>query len=192
MNLDLLKKLVRLANNNPNENEANLAARKACKLLEEADFSTAPPVTPQRPASTYGQSSPTGRDPFKDIFDEMFRNATTGWKPSEAQERFWRGGSAGGGKSNRNPSEDDIRRENERIRREEQRFREQRNKENYYYKGPWMDEPREYKHAQERELSCSKCTLKIWTKFVGDEKTYVCNVCQWNKFNEERETGKWK
>lgn len=38
MNLDLLKKLTRLANNNPNENEANLAARKVCKLLEENNF----------------------------------------------------------------------------------------------------------------------------------------------------------
>lgn len=35
MNLDLLKKLVRLANNNPNDNEANLAARKVCKMIEE-------------------------------------------------------------------------------------------------------------------------------------------------------------
>lgn len=35
MNLDLLKKLARLANNNPNDNEANLAARRVCKMLEE-------------------------------------------------------------------------------------------------------------------------------------------------------------
>lgn len=33
-----LEKLVRLANNNPNENEANLAARYACKMLEEHKF----------------------------------------------------------------------------------------------------------------------------------------------------------
>jgi hypothetical protein len=39
MNLDLLKKLTRLANNNPNDNEANLAARKVCKMLEEANWS---------------------------------------------------------------------------------------------------------------------------------------------------------
>jgi hypothetical protein len=38
MNLDLLKKLTRLANNNPNENEANLAARKVCKMLAECDW----------------------------------------------------------------------------------------------------------------------------------------------------------
>ena len=38
MNLELLKKLVKLANNNPNDNEANLAARKVCKMIEEAKF----------------------------------------------------------------------------------------------------------------------------------------------------------
>lgn len=38
MKLDLLKKLTALANNNPNENEANLAARKVCLMLAEAKF----------------------------------------------------------------------------------------------------------------------------------------------------------
>lgn len=38
MNLELLIKLVKLANNNPNEHEANFAARKACKLIEESKF----------------------------------------------------------------------------------------------------------------------------------------------------------
>lgn len=38
MNLDLLKKLIRLANNNPNDNEANSAARRVCKMLEEDNF----------------------------------------------------------------------------------------------------------------------------------------------------------
>lgn len=38
MNLGLLKKLVRLANSNPNEHEANSAARRVCKLIEEGKF----------------------------------------------------------------------------------------------------------------------------------------------------------
>lgn len=36
--LEILKKLTALANNNPNENEANLAARKVCRLLQESNF----------------------------------------------------------------------------------------------------------------------------------------------------------
>lgn len=38
MNLKLIEKLVKLANHNPNENEANSAARRVCKLIEEANF----------------------------------------------------------------------------------------------------------------------------------------------------------
>lgn len=39
MNSDQLIKLIKLANNNPNENEANSAARKVCKIIEENKFS---------------------------------------------------------------------------------------------------------------------------------------------------------
>jgi len=46
MNLDLLKKLVKLANNNPNEHEANSAARRACKLIENAEFKFVADVKP--------------------------------------------------------------------------------------------------------------------------------------------------
>lgn len=38
MNIELLKKLVKLANNNPNDHEANSAARRACKLIEKSKF----------------------------------------------------------------------------------------------------------------------------------------------------------
>ncbi len=38
MNINLIIKLARLANENPNENEANLAARKVCSLIKQADY----------------------------------------------------------------------------------------------------------------------------------------------------------
>lgn len=38
MNKELIIKLAKLANNNPNENEANAAARKVCVLLAEGHF----------------------------------------------------------------------------------------------------------------------------------------------------------
>lgn len=38
MNLELLKKLVKLALHNPNENEANAAAVKVCKIIEAGEF----------------------------------------------------------------------------------------------------------------------------------------------------------
>lgn len=39
MNLNIVQKLIKLANNNSNENEANLAARKVCKMLTDYKFS---------------------------------------------------------------------------------------------------------------------------------------------------------
>lgn len=79
MKLDILMKLIALANNNPNDNEANLAARKACKAIIEHKFvitggttssqqqTTTPPKTPPRQPNT-------GRDPFWDFvdFDDIF------------------------------------------------------------------------------------------------------------------------
>src|SRR5688572_7856116 len=38
MEKDKLIKLIKLANNNPSEGEANAAARKVCRLLAESDF----------------------------------------------------------------------------------------------------------------------------------------------------------
>lgn len=38
MNISLLTKLVKLANNNPNDNEANSAARRVCKMIEDGEF----------------------------------------------------------------------------------------------------------------------------------------------------------
>jgi hypothetical protein len=51
MNLDLLKKLVKLANNNPNENEANAAARKVCEMLAEANFNLGVVIEPLNAAA---------------------------------------------------------------------------------------------------------------------------------------------
>lgn len=72
MDKDLIVKLIRLANNNPNENEANMAARKACKLLGESDFM---PSTSRRPG--FGTPDNHGRS----------NNPT--WQPSASQEEWF-------------------------------------------------------------------------------------------------------
>lgn len=53
MKLDLLKKLVKLANHNPNEHEANMAARRACKMLEESKFDLTPDHIRVKPSKPY-------------------------------------------------------------------------------------------------------------------------------------------
>jgi hypothetical protein len=85
MNLNLLKKLTKLANHNPNEHEANSAARRVCKMLEESDWKVIPEIktaagkiTPDMQGSWHVKKpeSPTsGFRPDQQYYDEM-RNMT--------------------------------------------------------------------------------------------------------------------
>ena len=88
MNIDLITKLAKLANNNPNEHEANLAARKACKLIAEGNFkftndsksSPIPGYQPSQKQQEYYQSASnpsTGYNPYENFFrtrQERWRN----------------------------------------------------------------------------------------------------------------------
>lgn len=95
MNFDLITKLARLANNNPNENEANLAARKACKLLAEGNFtftnwSPEPKKQQQQynPADSrnYRSASNPVDNPFADFFKSR-EKAWDGFKSPPKQEK---------------------------------------------------------------------------------------------------------
>ncbi len=65
MNLDLLKKLTKLANHNPNDHEANSAARRVCKMLEECNF-TLTPVAKDNPLT----------------WNDIVRSETSSWRSS--------------------------------------------------------------------------------------------------------------
>src|SRR5262245_10501112 len=64
--LDILQKLIALANNNPNENEANTAARRVCKMLAEMKVNfkrnvasnKVPPPTPRQQANPWAYDNP--------------------------------------------------------------------------------------------------------------------------------------
>lgn len=116
MNLDLLKKLTRLANNNPNENEENLAARRVCKMLEEGKFSlpiegpkisgASTPYGPRKPWSAYDPKTSSAnwqtnaeevkraqeraKQAEKVRYAEEVRQEQE-WKATE-EERKWKGG----------------------------------------------------------------------------------------------------
>jgi hypothetical protein len=66
---EILMKLISLANNNPNDNEANAAARRVCKMLAEmkVNFITKKPVVTQPP---FTRPAPVSEDMF-DILREM-------------------------------------------------------------------------------------------------------------------------
>ena len=76
MKLELLKKLTALANNNPNENEANLAARKVCLMLAECNFylgiEVKEPKSKGPGAPFRSASNPTGPNPFWDFFTRAY------------------------------------------------------------------------------------------------------------------------
>lgn len=60
MNIELIVKLVKLANNNPNENEANLAARKVCSLIAAGDYKFSQTKTAQ--AKVHVKSNPVSKN----------------------------------------------------------------------------------------------------------------------------------
>lgn len=95
MKLEILKKLIALANNNPNDNEANLAARKVCKALVEDDYvaqlsEISPPIPPKATKTTKSW------DPYQDIYDLMNRAAAErerqrkAYTPNNPYEGYWR------------------------------------------------------------------------------------------------------
>lgn len=86
--LELIIKYIRMANHpSSNENEANIASRKACKLLEEINFAEmksqeqrrpVPPAyqppTPRPAATSVNWNVYDETSPINDFINEMFRN----------------------------------------------------------------------------------------------------------------------
>jgi hypothetical protein len=80
LNWSLITKLAKLANHNPNDNEANAAARKVCQLLEDGGFNGTQKPTPKQQEGSWTRPQPAPASPiyddpiFKDLFNEYFRN----------------------------------------------------------------------------------------------------------------------
>lgn len=177
MNLELIKKLTKLANNNPNDNEANLAARKVCKLLEEGNFSltqTNTTPTPSNRPQSYG-------NPFtEDIFDAIYGRGSRG--PGKSRTAY------------------DKVREEQNKQQYDPRKRETKYREDYYdyveydekiYNRPFSnvqyDEKGQRKSKLKRILKCKECKQNQETGFVGLPELYVCDKCQWTAFRKGKE-----
>lgn len=172
MNFDLIKKLIKLANNNPNDNEANLAARKVCKLLADYAFGAATEAPRNRP--TPPNAGPTRSNPFTgnpfsaDFIEEMLRQN----REAAARER------ARDARRQEYDAETYQRREYERARR--------------YQSSVWdipytaaNPPPRQEPRPDKRSLACTKCGKVKLTAYVGN--LYVCNECQWTDYQQQRE-----
>lgn len=68
MNYELIIKLAKLANNNPNEHEANSAARKVCILLAEGGFKFGNSRSPFNPIPDYPKWE---SDPLTDLMNQQ-------------------------------------------------------------------------------------------------------------------------
>ena len=153
MNLDLLKKLIRLANNNPNDNEANLAARKVCVMIAQAEEkeelrwgskSRPSPGAPPRPSPGTPPHPPQNQyNPFagfqwgfqwdvnfESIFDQMR-------KKQEAQ---------------------DI-------------------KIPFFYKHTYNPQTHTRSGREKHHLPCKTCGKEFLTAFVGVESQFQCHQC---------------
>ncbi len=173
MNLDLLIKLVKLANNNPNEHEANSAARRACKLIAEGNYDFGQPKTVQQKVNIKPQGQWTGfggsygGNPYADI-EEMMREMQR-QKQADADARR---------RAQQNTHEPDA-----------------RNQQNAYggagynpfnygfhtYKPGMGFEGQEKKPKIRRD--CSKCGLNVETN--SKKEPFVCSICLWNDFREK-------
>lgn len=170
MNLKLLEKLVRLANNNPNEHEANLAARRACKLIQEANFKFLPDNTESKPAETI-------------TWNDVVRSTEPFW-------RGFKGGSAGGGKSEPRTT---APRPEEYVRNWEYVNWARGNpfvgvEYEPVFTGKTTDTTKRWDRQNKttRRLKCKTCSQTKDTIFVGAEELFECNECQWEAYRRTK------
>lgn len=178
MNLDLLKKLVLLANHNNTEGEANSAARKVCRMIEEGGFKfdndyKAPSSSPFPGAKSW------------DFWEQIRKEQEESAKRREASRQ------------------EEERKEEERKRKEE----EARKNESFHYRGPKqykpyggghygtaydhifvdeVDEDFNFKDFYKKEKSnmkgegilriCVKCGLEVKTFDRG--LVFICFACK--------------
>jgi hypothetical protein len=190
VNLDRLKALIRLANNNPNEHEANLAARKACKLIAEKDFAILyanhiprtvaekinQPRTwndvkrstePDFKSKTYDPPKP---HPFDTIFEEMFNRAKgRPFSSGDWGHSRWKDAPR---KEAPEPSSYDEPRYSAWAR--EYPFNKPPDNSNYNPDGTKKKKPEELR-------KCAKCGLEIMTSRLKEDP-WVCNPCHWKEY----------
>lgn len=201
---DLIIKLAKLANSNNAEGEANSAARRVCKLLEEMNWNSGwdtarrsnpvqekpfqqNPVYQQRPDPPFYHESwnhpPTGdaSKGFADFINEMF------------------GGGRGGGKTDTFRAEvERNRREREKQQREREADEWNRKSENARQYSPdppnkyeyYMDEngqqKRKIKSNFKHVLKCTQCGSNTETGFIGNPAMFICTLCQWNIYQKAK------
>lgn len=171
MNLDLLIKLVKLANNNPSEHEANSAARRACKLIAEGNYDFGQPKTAQQKVNIKPQGSWTGfggsygGNPYADI-EEMMREMQR-QKQADADARR---------RAQQNTHEPGF-----------GGYRPSDAQNAYYNYRPGRGfEGQEKKPKVRRD--CSRCGINVETN--SKAQVFVCSICLWKAYQESENAKK--
>lgn len=186
--LDQLLKLIKLANNNPNEHEANAAARKVCKMLMEKNYRITEAPQPSTPVS----------DPLSDILR---------WaRQQNPQNVYYKSPFTSGSWSNpfRDEQEDDNewfspenkthhkRHANGTIESLSETEAKARGWKGYgspfnqknYYRQDWQVPP-SYKRKEKEEIhkkwrKCTQCLTDVETFNTKDP--YICHKCDWDNY----------
>ena len=161
MNYKLIEKLAKLANNNPNEYEANMAARKVCKLLAEANFKFQANVEPIGVRNAHPPVQQSSSDLTYDAVKDMMNNLRKEQERQYAQYVYGNPFKTGSYQSpfvNEPPHQYHPNDEKYYSRRRERGF-----------------------GNTKRRLVCKKCKQTKETIFVGLPEVFECNECVWNK-----------
>lgn len=164
MNLDLIKKLTRLANNNPNDHEANSAARRVCRMLEEGNFNFTTPIDLSGVWVDDSRSSPP--PPYT-----YTAKSKPFWYWEEPDPSGW--------------SEKDFRSHTYGDYHSARGFE-------FKYKvthEDWGSKPKR-EPKEKRVLICNICGIPKETVFVGHPNFFTCQNCVWKKYEEEKNKSK--
>ena len=175
MNIDILKKLIKLANHNSNDHEANSAARRVCKMLGEAIDSgklnfnsikkeTKPPVSKQETNYRDTRYDYAYYDEVKNVNDNFWKMIQDILKKDKEKYKNYSEGNW-----------DNF------DRTKEPEFKSY----NPYdiYDIPFT---KSKKKKEKRILNCTKCKQDKETKFVGHQAVFICADCNWTDFHENR------
>ena len=183
MDTNLIIKLIKLANNNPNDNEANLAARKVCKMLTDYKF-PAPAVmdkdsllndifqaSKRQEAYYKGQNSwyTPGRPPPGNTREAKQGEKETASKPHAD-----------------NPNADPFREYREKwagIKYTDEFFDEAYEE---FMKSKWKkEESNPYAENIKRNLKCKTCGHTKATRFRGSSDNWVCMECRGKEYMKD-------
>lgn len=181
--------LIRLANNNPSEHEANAAARKVCKLLAEYKFVQNTVRAEPRPQPSRPYQSDFTQDMYEDLLRKMRqygKKYSDSWRQNEPPHY--------GRKEHEQQKQREVYMRD--CKQCKQKFMGLNPTEDicprcHYGFGPkqtddaWRNwhQPYEKPEAEKKSRQCSKCGHTKMTSRITN--IFVCNECQWNEFREK-------